>query len=166
MSTQLWESGDVCSLGVCLCSSCILIKHLRRSRCKSVHELLPESSENVRTGQTSMRELPVRSSESHHIHCCESQSRVLTDACRCFSCILPRQGSEACAGEIARRRLLRKAQGKIWIAEEEHVRYQRCSQQLGTRLARASRKLGLRAGAQFKKLASAGKEPIFRSDTW
>ena len=100
MSTQLWESGDVCSLGVCLCSSCILIKHLRRSRCKSVHELLPESSENVRTGQTSMRELPVRSSESHHIHCCESQSRVLNHAHRRDTCILPCKGPEACADTI------------------------------------------------------------------
>ena len=39
-----------------------------------------------------------------------------------------------------------------WTVEEEHVRYQRCSKQLGTKLARASGKLGLRAGAQFKKL--------------
>ena len=38
-----------------------------------------------------------------------------------------------------------------WTVEEEHVRYQRCSKQLGTKLTRASGKLGLRAGAQFKK---------------
>ena len=32
--------------------------------------------------------------ESCHIHRCESQSRVLTDACRCFPCILPGQDSD------------------------------------------------------------------------
>ena len=29
-----------------------------------------------------------RSSESHHVHCCESQSRVLAGACRCFTSYL------------------------------------------------------------------------------
>ena len=98
-----------------------------------------------------MRELPVGSSESFHIHCCESQSIVLTDAWRCFPCILPCQGSEACAGELTGRRLFRKRQGANRTAEGKHVRYQRCSKQLGTKLARAPRKLGLRDGAQFKK---------------
>ena len=36
-----------------------------------------------------------------------------------------------------------KDKGKNRIVEEEHVRYQRCSKQLGTRLARASRKIGV-----------------------
>ena len=52
------------------------------------------------------------------------------------------------------RRLLRKGSRKNRIVDEEHVRYQRCSKQLGTRLARASRKLGPRAGAQCKKSVS------------
>ena len=79
-------------------------------RCKSVHESLPQRTK-VETG-------------------CESQSRVLVGAFRCFSCILPRQGSQACAGEIASRRLLRKGQWEHWIVEEVHVRYQRCSTRL------------------------------------
>ena len=86
---------------------------------------------------------PAGSSESHHIHCCGLQSRVLTDACRCFPCILRSQGSEACAGENASRRLLRKGRRETLTAEEEHARYQRCCKQLGTRLARASRKFEL-----------------------
>ena len=51
--------------------------------------------------------LPLESSQSHHIHCCESQSRVVTDV-DVSRASLPCQGSEVCAGEIARRRLLRK----------------------------------------------------------
>ena len=44
-----------------------------------------------------------------------------------------------------------RASSRVWTVEEKHVRYQRCSEQLGTRLARPPRKWGLRAGAQFKK---------------
>ena len=55
-----------------------------------------------------------------------------------------------CGDSPASRRLIMNGQRGYWTVEEEHVRYQRCSEQLGTRLARASRKLGLRAGAQFK----------------
>ena len=76
----------------------------------------------------------------------------------------PCHGSKACAGEIASRRLLRKGRRKIQTGEEEHVRYQRRSKQLGKRLARASRKLGLPAGVQFKKLVPQ-QEKNFRLDT-
>ena len=58
--------------------------------------------------QTCMRGFTTGSFESYRIHCCESQSRVLTDACRCFPYIPPCQGSEARAGETASTRLLRK----------------------------------------------------------
>ena len=54
--------------------------------------------------------------------------------------------------------------GLCWenrTAEEEHARYQKCSKQLGTRLARASRRLRLRGGAQFKKpVAQQEKENL------
>ena len=83
------------------------------------------------------------------------QSRVLTDALLTFPvAYFPCQGSEARADEIASRRLLRKGSRKNRIVDEAHVRYQKCSKQLGTRLARASRKLGPRAGAQCKKSVS------------
>ena len=72
------------------------------------------------------------------------------------------KGSEACASEIACRRLLRKRENRI--VEEEHVRYQR-STQLGTRLAKASGNLGMRAGAQFKKSVSQHEEENLGFDT-
>ena len=43
--------------------------------------------------------------------------------------------------------------------------YKRCSKQLGTRLARASGKLGKRARAQFKKSVSQKEEENFGFDT-
>ena len=64
--------------------------------------------------------------------------------------------AEVCPGKDKRGNL---------TAEEKHVRYQRCSKQLGTRLARASRKLGLRAGAQFKKSVSQQEKENFGFDT-
>ena len=79
-------------------------------------------------------------------------------------CVLPCQGSEARAGEIASRILLRKGSRKNRIVDEEHVRYQRCSKQLGTRLARASPKLGPRAGAQCKKSVSQQEEGFTHGD--
>ena len=127
------------------------------SRRKSVHELLPGSSK-AETGQTCMGELPARSSESHHIHCCESQSRVLTDGCRSFPCLLPCQGSEACASEIASGRLLRKGQ-----RENSDCRREACT--VPGRLARASGKWGLRAGAQFKKPVPQPEKENFGRDT-
>ena len=108
---------------------------------------------------------PAKSSESYHVHGCESQSRVLTDACGCFLCIIPFHGSETCAGEIASGTLLRKGQRENRTAEEEHVRHQRCSKQLGTRLARTPRKLGLRAGAQFKELVPQQEKENLGFDT-
>ena len=44
-----------------------------------------------------------------------------------------------------------KDKGKIGLLKKSMLRYQRRSKQLGTILASASRKLWLRAGAQFKK---------------
>ena len=64
------------------------------------------------------------------------------------------KAQEVRAGEIGSRRLLREGSRKNRIVDEEHVRYQRCSKQLGTRLARASRKLEPRAWAQCKKSVS------------
>ena len=61
---------------------------------------------------------PAGGSEGHHIHCCESQSSVLTDACRRFSCILPRQGSESCASEISSGRRSGKDNGKIGLLKK------------------------------------------------
>ena len=52
------------------------------------------------------------------------------------ACFLAKAQKRAC--EIASRRLLRKGRRKNRTVEEEHVRYQRCSKQLETRLARAS----------------------------
>ena len=50
------------------------------------------------------------------------------------------KAQRARAGEIASRRLLRKERRENWTLEEEHVLYERCSKQLGTRLVGASRK--------------------------
>ena len=77
---------------------------------------------------------------------------VLTDPCRCFPWMLPCQGSEARAGEVASRGLLRKGRGKNRTAEEQYVRYQRRSKQFGTRLATRSRKLWFMSRDAFKKL--------------
>ena len=63
------------------------------------------------------------------------------------------KGSEVCAGEIASRKLFRKGQRENRTVEEEHVRYQSCSKQVGTRVPRASDKLGMRDGAHIKKPA-------------
>ena len=60
--------------------------------------------------------------------------------------------AEDCSGKDKREN--RTVQGE----QEEHVRHQRCSKQLGTRLARASGILGIRAGAQVKKSVSQEEE--------
>ena len=126
-------------------------KAFEGDRCKSVHELLPESSK-METGWTCVRELPLEglkaiiSIAARHspvfslMHVDVSRAYFHAKAQRPVLVILP---AEDCS---------RKGQRETQTAEEEHVRYQRCSKQLGTRLTRASRKLGLRAGAQHKTL--------------
>ena len=74
------------------------------------------------------------------------------------------KAQEARAGEIGSRRLLREGSRKNRIVDEEHVRFQRCSKQLGTRLARASRTLEPRAWAQCKKSVSQQEEGFTHGD--
>ena len=144
-------------------SGSTLTKLLKESRCKSVHELLPESSEVV-TGQNRMQELhrkqlwkPSNQTASHSpefslMYVDFSRACVHTKVQRLVLVKLP---AEACSG---------KDKGDIGLAEE-HVRYQRCSKQLGTRLARASRILGLRAGTQFRKSDPQREKENFGFDT-
>ena len=89
-------------------SGSTLTKHLGESRCQFVHAFLPESSKSGDRQDLCAGTPSAGSSESRRIHRYKSQSRVLSDACRCFPCIFPCQGSEARAGENIGRRLLKK----------------------------------------------------------
>ena len=79
---------------------------------------------------------------------------------------MPR-GSEARAGEIASRRLLRKRRKKTRTAVEEHVRCQRRSKQLGKILAKGILKVGVvRLGAVQETCSVPQQEKEnFRFDT-
>ena len=90
-----------------------------------------------------MLELPTGSSESYHVHRCESQSRVLTDACRRFPCILPCQGSEACAGRICQRKTAQERTKGNRTAEEEHVLAREMQQAIGNEIGKGTSKIGV-----------------------
>ena len=69
----------------------------------------------METGQTFMRGLHTGSSESYRIHCCESQSKVLTMHVDVSRAYFHAKAQRHVAGEIASRRLLRKGRGKIGL---------------------------------------------------
>ena len=63
--------------------------------------------------------------------------------------VLVKLPAEDCSG---------KDKGENWTLEKEHVRYQRCSNQLETRLAMASRQLGSRAGCAIQETCSTTRK--------
>ena len=72
-------------------------------------------------------------------------SLMHVDVSRAEASVLVKLLAEGCSGKEKRRNR---------TVEKEHVRYQRCIKQLGTKMARASGKLEVRTGAQFKKSVS------------
>ena len=70
--------------------------------------------------------------------------------------VLVKLPAEDCSG---------RTKGKIGLLKKSIVRYQRCSKQLGTRLARALRILELRAGALFQKLVPQQEKENFGFET-
>ena len=92
---------------------------------------------------------PTGSFEIYRIHRCESQSRVLIGACRCCPCFFPTpRGSEARAGEIASRRLLRKGRRKTRTAERRACTVPETQQATGKEICKGILKVGVvRLGA-------------------
>ena len=71
------------------------------------------------------RDSSAGSSESFHIRCCESQSRVPIDACRCFPFKLPCQGSETVLVKLPAEDCSGKDKGNIGLLKKSIVRCQR-----------------------------------------
>ena len=139
------------------------------------YQLIPIDTKRIDTDQAlegeparefKSGERPDLYAESHLVHRCKSQSMFLlmhVDASRAYfdakahKPVLVRLPAEDRSG---------KDEGKILTVEEEHIRQQRCSKQLGTRLTGLPRKVGLRNATQFEKPVSQQEEENLGFDTW
>ena len=77
---------------------------------------------------------------------------VFNHAHRCVTCVLPREGPETRADTATRGGQSGHRRWEYWIDEEEHVRNEQRSQQLGARLARHVKNWGFQLGLSSKNL--------------
>ena len=97
------------------------------------------------------RDFSIEGVESNNIDRSEQQRNVFNHAHRCVTCVLPREGPETRADTATRggQNGHRRWEGRT--DEEEHVRNEGRSQQLGARLARACQELGISTGTQLEE---------------
>ena len=133
-------------------------EHSSGSPSKSDHECVRESSKMM-IDQTCMQDSSIGGAASHNIDCSEPQGNVFNHVHRCVTCVLPREVPETHAdtatsgGQNGHRRWESRTD------EEEHVRNEGGSQQLGTRLARARQELGISTGTQLEESVPPQRGP-------